>query len=62
LTVEMEAAALFVVAGYRKVEMGAIFTVSDSLADFKWSPDFYHKETKEGLEILYKTALDVLLN
>ncbi len=61
LTVEMEAAALFAVANYRKIDLGAIFTISDSLADFKWSPEFHREETKEGLEILYKTALDVLL-
>lgn len=62
LTVEMEAAALFAVAQYRKVELGAVFTISDSLADLKWSPQFHREETKEGLEILYKTAIDVLLN
>ena len=61
LTVEMEAAALFAVASYRKIDLGAVFTISDSLADFKWSPEFHREETKEGLEILYKTALDVLL-
>jgi len=60
LTVEMEAAALFAVAAYRKIQMGAVFTISDSLSDLKWSPDFYHQETKEGLEVLYKVALEAL--
>ena len=60
-TVEMEAAALFAVAAYREVEMGAVFTISDSLADLQWQPEFHKEETKEGLETLYEVALDVLL-
>lgn len=62
LTVEMEAAALLSVAQYRGVEMGAIFTISDSLADLKWDPSFYQKEPQESLEILYKVALQSLQN
>ncbi len=61
-TVEMEAAALFSVAQYRGVELGAIFTISDSLAELEWKPAFHFKKTKKGLEILYKVALDVLLD
>jgi len=60
-TVEMEASALFAVAKYRKVEMGAIFTVSDSLAELQWSPNFGSKKTKGGLKNLYKAALATLL-
>jgi uridine phosphorylase len=60
-TVEMEASALFAVAQYRGVEMGAMFTVSDSLAELQWSPKFHFKKTKGGLEILYKVALATLL-
>jgi uridine phosphorylase len=56
-TVEMEAAALFAVAGYRKVEIGAMFTVSDSLADLEWKPVFHSKRTGRGLEVIYKAAL-----
>ncbi len=62
LTVEMEASALFAVAEYRNVPIGAILTISDSLADLVWKPEFHSDETKKGLEILYKAALDVLLN
>jgi uridine phosphorylase len=61
-TVEMEASALFAVAQYRNVELGAIFTISDSLAELQWKPKFHLKKTKKGLEILYKIAVDVLLN
>ena len=59
-TVEMEASALFAVAQYRNAKMGAIFTVSDSLAELQWSPKFHFKKTKGGLETLYKVALEVL--
>jgi uridine phosphorylase len=38
--VEMEAAALFTVARVREVEVAAAFTVSDSLADGEWVPQF----------------------
>jgi len=61
-TVEMEASALFAVAQYRNVELGAIFTISDSLAELQWKPKFHLKKAKKGLEILYKVAIDVLLN
>jgi uridine phosphorylase len=61
-TVEMEASALFAVAEYRKVQIGAIFTISDSLAELQWKPKFKTKRTNQGLEKLYKTAVETLLN
>ena len=60
LTVEMEAAALFAVAAYRGVEMGALLTISDSLADQTWDPQFRSVTTREGLETLYRVALEAL--
>lgn len=60
-TVEMEASALFAVAQYRNVELGAIFTISDSLAELEWKPKFHLKKTKAGLKVLYQIAVDVLL-
>jgi uridine phosphorylase len=60
LTVEMEASALFAIAAVRKVEMGALFTISDSLASLKWQPKLYHKKTTTGLETLYHVAVDAL--
>lgn len=59
-TVEMEASALFSVAAYRNVKIGAIFTISDSLAWLKWKPKFHHARNKKGRELLFRTALDVL--
>jgi uridine phosphorylase len=60
LTVEMEASALFAVAKYRNVDIGAIFTISDSLAELEWKPKFHARKTKRGLEDLYRLAIDVL--
>lgn len=59
-TVEMEASALFAVAQYRNVEIGAIFTISDSLAELEWKPKFHLTKTDKCLKILYKVAVDVL--
>lgn len=60
LTVEMEAAALFAVAAYRGVEMGSLLTISDSLADQTWDPQFRSDTTRVGLETLYRVALQAL--
>lgn len=59
-TVEMEAAALFAVAEYRKISLGAIFAISDSLAELEWKPKFQSKKTSKGLEVLYKIAKETL--
>jgi uridine phosphorylase len=40
LAVEMETSALFSVAQFRRVELGAILVVSDELSSFKWQPGF----------------------
>ena len=40
LAVEMEASALFTVARYRGIELGAIMVVSDELFDLRWHPGF----------------------
>lgn len=60
VTVDMEASALFAVAQYRNVEIGVIFTISDSLTELQWDPQFHVKEPPEKLEILYKVAVDIL--
>jgi uridine phosphorylase len=59
--VEMELAALFAVAQYRKVEMGAVVTISDSLSELKWKPMFHSKKAEKGLEMSYKIAVESLL-
>jgi uridine phosphorylase len=46
--VEMEISALFSVAKFRKVDMGAIVVVSDELASFKWRPGFKTDIFKHG--------------
>lgn len=61
-TVEMEASALFAVAQYRNIPLGAIFTISDSLAELKWKPKFHIKKTGKSLETLYKVSVDALMN
>lgn len=61
-TVEMEASALFAIAKYRNVDIGAIFTVSDSLAELEWNPQFHRRKIRKKLKMIYKVALDVLLN
>ena len=60
LTVEMEASALFAVAAHRGVEMGSLLTISDSLADVEWDPQFRSDTTRVGLETLYRVALQAL--
>ncbi|MFC1900741.1 nucleoside phosphorylase [Chloroflexota bacterium] len=59
-TVEMEASALFAVAQYRGAQMGAMFTISDSLAELEWSPEFHFDETRNGLVTLCQVAIEAL--
>jgi len=40
LAVEMEISALFSVAQFRRVALGAMLVVSDELSSFKWQPGF----------------------
>ena len=54
--VEMEAAALFAVAEYRGVELGAMFCVSDSLAGGSWKIAFRSENVAQGLLRLYYAA------
>jgi uridine phosphorylase len=60
LTVEMEAAALFAVAKYRKAQVAALFSVSDSLTEFPWRPKFHLRENQAGLEKVYRVAAEAL--
>jgi purine-nucleoside phosphorylase len=50
LAVEMETSALFTVARFRNVEVGAILVVSDDLSSFKWQPGFKDSHFKQGRE------------
>jgi uridine phosphorylase len=60
LCVEMEAAALFAVAEVRGVEVAAAFTMSDSLAELVWDPQFHGPEVQASLVDLYDAALRTL--
>lgn len=55
-TVEMEASAIFALGKYRKVDVGAIFTISDSLAGLKWDLKFHM--SKKNFETLFKVAIE----
>jgi uridine phosphorylase len=59
-TVDMEASALFAVAAYRGVEMGVLFTISDTLAGDEWQHRFRGPEVSAGLQTLYRVALTSL--
>ncbi len=60
LVVEMEAAALFAVARFRGVQIAACFSVSDTLAELQWRPEFHAETTAEGLESLFAAAVETL--
>ena len=60
LCVEMEAAALFAVGEFRGVEVAAAFTMSDSLADLVWDPQFHGPEVGASLIAIYHAALNAL--
>jgi len=57
--VEMEISALFTVAQFRKVDMGAMVVVSDELAAFKWRPGFKMNEFKHGRQAACKVIRDI---
>jgi uridine phosphorylase len=58
LTIDMETAAIFAIAQYRKVKAGAILTVSDSFKNLKWDPKFH--ETTESLQKIFEIAKETL--
>jgi len=58
ITLEMEAAALFAVAHFYQVDLGAMFTISDTHADLVWEPNLDDERTTLGLKQLIKVALD----
>jgi len=59
-TVDMESAALFAVAKYRKVKIAAAFVVSDLLCGGKWRPMFKDAQIQETLDLLVEAAVDCL--
>lgn len=61
-TVEMEASALFSVAEYRNVHLGSLFAIGDSLAELEWRPEFHGEIAKKSLEMIFKVAVEVLMD
>lgn len=57
--VEMEISALFTVAKFRKVDMGAMVIVSDELASFKWRPGFKTDIFKKGRQAACTVVKDL---
>ncbi len=60
VTVEMEAAALFVISTLRGVDMASGFVISDSVAELVWHPQILAQETHESLFRLYQAARTTL--
>ncbi|MDY6839287.1 MAG: nucleoside phosphorylase [Thermodesulfobacteriota bacterium] len=56
LGVEMEVSALFTVAAFRQIDMGALLMVSDDLSSLRWKPGFSSSAFKEARS----TAIPVL--
>ncbi|MHA1982714.1 MAG: nucleoside phosphorylase [Candidatus Hodarchaeales archaeon] len=60
ITVEMEASALFALGEYRKIDIGALFVISDILSSTDWKPAFH--KLPEFLPILFKLAVKSLID
>jgi uridine phosphorylase len=60
LVVEMEASALFAVARFRSCLIASCFSVSDTLAELAWRPEFHAETTREGLEAIFAAALEAI--
>jgi len=58
-TVEMEASALFAVAKIRKVNIAAVFVVSDVLGK-KWNPQFHSGNLKKKLNKVFDASFKCL--
>ena len=58
LAVEMETAAVFSVAAFRGIEVGAFLCISDELAELKWKLEFYSKKLKSAEKKMVDIVLD----
>jgi uridine phosphorylase len=59
IAVDMEISALFTVARFRQVDLGAVAVVSDELGSFKWRPGFKMDEFKRGRAAACRVLKDV---
>lgn len=60
LAIDMETAALFALAKYRKVEAAALLYISDSVADLVWEPHLYESGTKRTQKEIAKLIISYL--
>jgi purine-nucleoside phosphorylase len=54
----MEAAALFAVAHFHQVDLGAMLAISDLPTDLLWQPHLEDDRLRQGLYSLLKIALE----
>lgn len=59
LAVDMETSALFAVAKFRNIEIGAIHVVSDELSSLKWKPGFKDKHFKKNRRIACEVVQEI---
>jgi uridine phosphorylase len=60
MAVDMEFSALCAVAEYRKVEVAAVFVVSDELSSLKWKPGFKNKLFKKQHKVIFQHLVSIL--
>ena len=57
LSVEMEAAAFFSVAKFRRMNVSSLVWISDDLSELKWNPQFNTKEYDAGRDYALEAAV-----
>lgn len=62
LALDRETAALFAVAHFYQVDLGALLTISNSHADILWDPDSEDELVNQGLQNLFKAASEAALD
>lgn len=60
LGVEMETSTLYTVANFRQIKAGCLLEVSDSLANFKWEPNWKSKEYRNTFETASRILVESL--
>lgn len=60
LSVDMETSALYAVAKYRSVDVLSIFYISDSIANFRWNPEFHKTNSEKTQSTLFDLAIKIL--
>ena len=60
LTVDMESAAIYAAARFRKISVVCLLVVSDLLNGREWLPSFHQGSVKLGLDLAWKVATEAL--